>query len=206
MPLLEINQRLNYESSRFERILKKACNEYCILLPQPVLLGKELEDIGEGIIREITKGSRALCYQKFFKDEKEFLKQYNPASAGRTHINEAKLLDILNSNRLHSEEVKIFDGPTGIALIHYPLNRKYKIDFSEEKGIGLFMRIVNNSYNNHCLDHNQLQNELHYYLAGTRSTEINLDVISKIFRRSIQNRFSPNLENYIDMSVKYIAK
>ncbi len=200
MPTLEIKQKLSYQSTVLEKMIERELGKYGLCFPQPILLGQNLEDIQDGIIRELKRNNRFLFYHKFFKGENEFLKASNSDYTSNFYIDEIKLLDILNSNRIYAEELRMTEGPTGIALIYYPLRKEHKIDFIGEKGIMLFTRIIYGLHNS-VIDQHRLQNGIHYYIDYHGSSELGIKMVSDMIIPHFVK-----IEDYLEMFIKYFVK
>ncbi len=211
MPILEIKQRICYKQSYFERLLENILSKVAITLPQPTLLGEEVEALVNGIDRKVVndKNNKVIGYHKFFKDESDFLKQFECDLSLKKHVDEVMLLDIINSNKLYSENISTCEKPIQIDLVHYPLNKKYVIDFRESDGIDLFLNTVENFYNM-SLNHKKFYQGINYALIdhgmGMGRDELNIKEINVILKDFIPDKPRPAIENYIKMFVKYFIK
>jgi len=110
MPILKIIQPIYYKSSKFEKTIERKLLNYGIILPEPEMCNaEELKE--EGIFRIIEgkiEGKKIeLRYQKY-SGRNDFIKTLTKRAFSQIKsINEQKLLQILNTNKIYCESLSL---------------------------------------------------------------------------------------------------
>jgi hypothetical protein len=199
MPIFEITQRLYYEASELERMLEKSLAQYGQSLPQPATIGKKFEHIRDGLRREFERGNKSLAYIKFFGDQTEFIAKFEGDPLENYYINEANLIQIINTNALYSQDIKLTDDAVDVSLVHYPWFKKetkYEIDFNEKASIHLFVQVLNNFYKT-SIDDELLQDRLNMDSTG-------IIEMGSIIQQIAPHIYTPTIKDYVNMMVKYV--
>ncbi len=197
MPPLKIIQRLFYKPSNFESMLEKYLFKFGVNFAAPNILRSHFEDVRNGVWRQVKRGDKFLVYKKLFRDESEIIKEIKVNSQKITYIDEKKLLYILNKNKIYSEDITFTEKTGAIALIHYPASQKlYTLDFKEEAGIALFIRLVNDFYGIR-INPQHLKYELFHY-----GDETKIEDVDKILNVLTPNSSFTQPKDYLEMIVK----